>query len=65
MSKESKFSKRHYEAIADVLSKHFDDKSIHICCELVCAFAKMFVEDNAAFDKNKFYLAATKRQARD
>lgn len=44
----TKYSKQHYEDVAEILGKHDDPELISL------AFIRLFIEDNPNFDSNLF-----------
>jgi len=58
MGKNSKFQRRHYEEIADLLKSEFDNGNIMV--ETVNEFSLMFARDNGNFNRIKFLERALK-----
>ena len=58
----AKFSKKHYEAIADLLTKVYEYPRIQTD-ELNDRFVEMFEQDNPAFDSGRFLTKIHKREA--
>lgn len=57
----AKFQRRHYEAVAEVISKYRQDGN-NVTEELVERFVRMFAEDNQMFKSDRFRAACERKQ---
>jgi len=55
---EASFSRKHYQAIADILAQHAEGDSTEAVSEIAGDIADLFAQDNPRFDREKFLSAA-------
>jgi len=59
---EAVFSRRHYQAIADILNDYYEKKSAEMIEAMAKDLADLFEADNPRFDRRRFYSAVGVKQ---